>query len=392
MGDINLLRDKDSVQERSRKKTGAVGIEMTRPKKEKDDTGKQVKKGGLVEFFGKIFKRQKKERIISQKVIKKDEKVGKVNYERIKEYKPEKVEDNFQVEMEKNVAPVKKIVNSEPTPVFLEKREQRINKQNVILEKSGDVKTEKEEVKKPRKKFFTWSAPNENAAMKKNVLVAKKGDLKMNASENADKLVPLEEKIQALDVNLIPEDVLGKLEPKAKLKQMGIGVGIVVVLVGLVYGYMMYRESKIEGDIEELTIQIDGIDQEIKSLGNVRNDAETLRNQIDSISKILDDHIYWSQLLAYLEKYTLPNVYYKSLSATQSGVVTLSASAIDLATLADQYIVFQNATDFVEKVTIDSAISAATEVDDLNVQNSVDFNISLKVIPDIFFLKENLPI
>ncbi|MBU2235549.1 hypothetical protein KKA01_00640, partial [Patescibacteria group bacterium] len=91
----------------------------------------------------------------------------------------------------------------------------------------------------------------------------------------------------------------------------------------------------------------------------------------------------------------LPDVYYKNLAATKAGIVTLSASAVDLATLADQYLIFQNASDFVESVTIESAVStqntADTEDNEIG-SGAVDFNISLTINPDTFFLKDDLPL
>ncbi|MFA6524745.1 MAG: hypothetical protein WCT33_00565 [Patescibacteria group bacterium] len=392
MADINLLRDKDTMQERSRKKAGSAGIELTRPKKEKDDTGKQIKRGGLSEFFGKIFKRTKKERILSQKVVKKDEKLIMVSHDKVKEPKNGKVEDIFEVEKPRESVPAKKLVNSDLRPTIIEKRESKISDLGVNQMQSKFVKQDNSEEKKPRKKFFTWSSPENGLNMKKDVKIVKQSGLKTNTDKNLSKIVPLEEKIQSLDVNLIPDDILGNLEPKAKLKQLGIATGIIAVIVGLAYGYMMYRESKIEGDIQELVMEINGLDQEIAGLGNVKEDAQTLKKQMDSVSQVLDSHIYWSQFLADLEKYTLPNVYYKNLAATTEGKITLSATAIDLATLADQYLVFQNASDFVSDVTIESAVSAITEEEGASSQNAVDFNISLEINPDIFFLKEEQPI
>ena len=375
--DINLLKDKEVEEGKSRKKTGSVGIELTRPKKEKDDTKKQVKKGGMSEFFTKLFKRKKKERILSQKVVKKEENVRKVSHDKIKELKKEKKEDILQVEIDQKAGSSKKIVREEPKPIKIEKQEPKIiSKDKGEMEpNAGD--REKEEDKKPKRKFFTWSSPKDDAGKQKKDISTKKGDSKKTSDEKLTKIIPLEERIQSLDVNLIPDDVLVKLEPKSKLQQLALAVGIIAVLVGLIYGYMMYQESKIEGDIQEVMIEIDSVELELNNLGDIREDALVLKRQIDSVSQLLNSHIYWSQFLAYLEKYTLSNVYYKNLAATKAGVVTLTASAVDLATLADQYLLFQNASDFVENVTIESAVSAQETEDTEIASDAVDFSISL---------------
>jgi hypothetical protein len=391
--DINLLKDKESTGDKSSKKTAGVGIELTRPKKGKDETKKQVKKGGMTEFFTKLFKRKKKERILSQKVVKKDEKVGKVSHEKIREPKKEKKKDTLQVEIDQKKVSSKKVIKEVSKPIKVEQSGPKI-----IAQDDGGIESEprepkKEEKKNPRKKFFTWSSPNDDKGKKRHAAPTKKEDSKKTADEKLTKVIPLEERIQSLDVNLIPDDVLVKLEPKSKLQQLGLVVGIIAVLVGLIYGYMMYRESIIEGDIQEIVNEIEGVEQELSNLGSVREDALVLKKQIDSVSQLLDTHIYWSQFLTYLERYTLSNVYYKDLAATKAGSVSLSATAVDLATLANQYSILQSASEFVESVTIDSAVSAQSNTGEGDDENdAVDFNISLNINPDIFYLKEDIPL
>ncbi|MFH1534832.1 MAG: hypothetical protein ABIF80_02505, partial [Patescibacteria group bacterium] len=285
-----------------------------------------------------------------------------------------------------------KLVTDEPSPTNVEKRELKSIDRDISEMESKPEILEKEEDKKPRKKFFTWSSPEDDSKNKKNIVANKKEDTKNGIDKKLTKVIPLEEKIQSLDVNLIPDDVLVKLEPKSKLRQLGLAVIIIAVLVGLIYGYMMYRESKIEGDIQVVVVEIESVEQELNNLGYIRESALVLKKQIDSVSQLLNVHIYWSQFLEYLEKYTLPDVYYKNLAATKAGIVTLSASAVDLATLADQYLIFQNASDFVESVTIESAVSAQNTEDNEIGSGAVDFNISLTINPDTFFLKDDLPL
>lgn len=390
MSDINLLRDKDSVQEKSRKKTGGVGIELTRPQKEKDDVGKQVKRGGLSEFFAKIFKREKKNRIISQKIVRKDERLGLVDRGKIKVKKDDNVEDILEIVKKQEPVSTKKTINTDTFSVAVDKSDLKKDSRTIVDSTENPTKPEKT-VKNDRKKFFTWSSPHEVKIDRRENKNVNRSAAKPGSDKESMSAIPLEEKIQSLDVNLIPDDILGNFEPKKKLAQLGMVVGIIALVVGIAYGYMMYRESKIEGDINQLVIEIGSLDQQITALGDVRSEAETLSKQINSVKQIMESHIYWSQFLAYLEKYTLPNVYYKNLAATTEGKITLSATAIDLATLSDQYLIFQNASDFVDEVMIESAVSSLNE-DESSNENAVDFNISLEIDPEVFFLKEDMPL
>jgi Tfp pilus assembly protein PilN len=163
-------------------------------------------------------------------------------------------------------------------------------------------------------------------------------------------------------------------------------VVILLVVIGMVYGYMFYRQSQIQGKIEDVLDEISVVEREITGFQDIRAQAQALREKVDSVNQLLDNHVYWSQFLSYLEKYTIEDVYYSNLSGNTNGKITLTATARDLTALANQYTIFQNATDFVEEVEIETAVTEAVEEE--SESTKIGFSIALEINQDIFY-KDN---
>lgn len=375
MADINLLRDRASAEKKPKKKADITGVEFTKPPREKDEVRKKIKGGGVLEFFKSLFRRKPKTESPKQ-VLKKEEPVKKEKPKK-KIKVPAPAVFTAPKEEKEKVSPVEKLFHSAP------KKE----------EEKG--KKEKEE-SEPPEAAFAEPAPKPSEIPAREKLSRPAPVSRKPAAETPPppqrprpekrtetKGLPPEEKTESLDVNLIPEDVLVKLEPKAKLKQLGLVLGVLIILVGSSYGYLLYKQSQISGKIEGVKKEIASVEQEIIGLESVRKEASSIKKKVDSINLILNSHIYWSQFLTLLEQYTLPKVYYTNLAGNVAGKVTLTAKAPDLKTLSNQYVIFQNAEDFVESVVIENAVTSAKE----EGGESVDFSISLTIKPEIFYKK-----
>lgn len=66
-------------------------------------------------------------------------------------------------------------------------------------------------------------------------------------------------------------------------------------------------------------------------------------NRLESLKKILDNHVYWSNVFTFLEKVTLPNVRYTGFSGdVVSKSISLTVKTADLLSMVKQLIVFEN--------------------------------------------------
>lgn len=93
----------------------------------------------------------------------------------------------------------------------------------------------------------------------------------------------------------------------------------------------------------------------IKSLEKEQREAITLKASNDIIRQLLNRHVYWTKLLERFERYTLPTVFYPSgITVDLGGTLNLVGSAPDIETILQQLAIYQQATDLVKTVTIDT--------------------------------------
>ncbi|PIS42024.1 MAG: hypothetical protein COT24_05710 [Candidatus Kerfeldbacteria bacterium CG08_land_8_20_14_0_20_40_16] len=369
MPDINLLRDKKSISERSEKKKAGSDIEFTAPSKEKDEVKKRIGGGGVMEFFRSLF--SKKEKTDSTKEMQKKKIIRESTERKRKKIVPP---PSF---------PAVNTFEKEKKPSMLDRLFHPPVRTNIIKEEEKETEIPK---RQSAEELISRGTAVKKVESSEKYEAPQTTPTPLERKENlGGKTVPREERMETLDVNLIPDEILAGLQPKRKLRQLGLTIGIVVILVGLSYGYMLYRQSNIQGKIEETIEKISSVEQKIAKYNDLKENISSLKKKIDSINQILDNHIYWSQFLTYLERYTLPDVYYTNLAGSTNGKVTLTARAIDPKTLADQYIVFQNAEDFIDSVVIESAVSEKKE----GAEEVVNFSISLTIKPEIFYKNDN---
>lgn len=193
-----------------------------------------------------------------------------------------------------------------------------------------------------------------------------------------------------LGVNLLPEEVLAKFEPRKKIITLGIVILICIGAIILIYGGMAWYQSRIMSKTQEVAGQIEDVDKEIVTYEEVRKESLALKNKLDKIQNLLDQHVYWSEFLEALEKYTLEDVYYTSLAGDIGGKITLIAVGRNFESVAQQYVVFKQAQDFVENVVITSAslsTSLSTSGEGEEAKSGVNFTIDLTINPDIFYKK-----
>ena len=120
--------------------------------------------------------------------------------------------------------------------------------------------------------------------------------------------------------------------------------------------------------IEEKLLSFEDISKEINGIGK----------EVNLVYDVLNKHIYWTNFFALVEKYTLPDVYYGSVSASNNGSLTLDATAPDYATVAKQLKILQQpeAVEFVTAVDISSA-----SLGDTGVSFAIEFTLN----PNLFY-------
>ncbi len=415
MPKINLLKDTKGERENGEKmEKKSLGFELSEPEKPKREIQGEKSAGGLISFFRTLF--PKKPKIIEEKKaplaeeIEKSEGQKKVTPEIPKfsvsrpaeipnkeEEKAEQIGKEFRKKL-----PQKMVPGSISSPYIREEEEKRPVFQDKeiiedVLEKRdlSEGKEMKEEksvsggyVAGEKEKNRIMSRVSAIPFMKKNR--QKKEKFSELASPVFSK--PDMERGPNLGISLIPEEALEKVEPQKKLFLLAIILSAVIIILGGVWGLLEYQTRNLRKESLIVADKIKTLDEEIKSFETLRKDASLLKNRLDNLKVLLDNHVVWSNFLKNLEKYTLKDVYYTTMSGDINGQFTLSAVALDFKTATEQYQVFQKATGFVEAVNV-SSLSKTTitkpvaegEEAETEILERVSFLITLSINPDILY-------
>ncbi len=255
-------------------------------------------------------------------------------------------------------------------------------------EKKESVITQK--IKPPSKKWFNFKlfGAKKSAGVRATKLTAGQSEaadqsaVKLKDKRRADK--KLKRTAGFLDVNLIPEDLAKhpELELPAKLRNGGIIIGLVILLIFAGYFGVTWYQLNITRQIDDLKIDIKQLDSQITAAQADKESALDLQVRLKLVKELIDRHVYWTKFFAMLEKYTINNVYYTNFAMSGQDKLIISAVGKDYQAVAQQLVAFTGATDFVKTVRIDSA---SAEVDFATGENfGVSFNISLEFQPGVF--------
>jgi|GEM_PF-6223231 len=106
--------------------------------------------------------------------------------------------------------------------------------------------------------------------------------------------------------------------------------------------------------------QIASTQEEINKYELQREKLSAVEKQLAAVYGVVANHVYWSQLLAALERDTLDNVYYDSIHLNESGEIALAVSARDLVAAAEQVKIWQNDKDVFATVDASSFTAEAS--------------------------------
>lgn len=345
MTDINLLKDTRFPEEKRKKEKKFSDSPLTHPGKPEKPTPEPKSPSSFSLFFKSLFRQKPKEE------------------------KPAVIEERV-------ISPPPPSPLPPPPPPQAEKIE------DIFENKS------KEEEKRPA------SPREEKAKILPSFELFKKTERAPKKKEDK----PEKKKEQSFLVNLLPEELVGREEPRKKILNLSFMALGAVVLVALVYSGLYFYQTIIVTKTQEVKTQRLALETQIQSRQNEQNESLQFKQRLDNVKTMLDSHIYWTKFFEKLEYYTLPNVYYTGgFNASTASQLTLQAVAPDFKSVAEQLVVLQNAPDFVESVSITGAQlqegEAGPELPAGSIiTGQVNFSISLTLVPDIFYKKTDEPV
>lgn len=142
-------------------------------------------------------------------------------------------------------------------------------------------------------------------------------------------------------VNLIPEELVADVNPKRIVTVLSLTAILTILFIGLGYLVIDLIQLNEAKKIKFLQVEKQRAQEEFIAKSADLTALVDYKNLYDNIKTLLSQHLYWTQLLQWLEDSVTTRVYYEDVIADKNGLVTISANAEDYIALAEQYLVFK---------------------------------------------------
>lgn len=198
---------------------------------------------------------------------------------------------------------------------------------------------------------------------------------------------PKEELLSPLEVNLMPEELVAipREEAKNKVWLLVFIIFISIFLITLFYIGLTWYELRINNQIKNIDLKINKIEKEIAEREQGKEEILALQRKLKAIEGLFENHIFWTDFFALLEKYTIPEVYFSNFSSDIEGSVVLSATTDSYKNVARQLVALEAADDFAENVYITSASAQVLAVTEEGTQKAVNFDVRIDLVKDLFY-------
>jgi hypothetical protein len=214
-----------------------------------------------------------------------------------------------------------------------------------------------------------------NFVSKKNKKAVKK---KSGSSQNP----------KILEVNLIKNEMQIAFDWNRHLGTLLFAVVVTMLFVAEIYiglnWWTDYEGKRVLASEEKFN----QVSQNIRDLKTESNEILAFKKRVDAADSLLENHIYWTNFLNWLEKNTLSTVTYSGISGGIDGVYDLAATANAFREVSWQTRAFM-ADSSVISVRVDQAsLQKSDNVEGDTSSDTVGFSLNLEVNPQIF--KTNL--
>ncbi len=192
------------------------------------------------------------------------------------------------------------------------------------------------------------------------------------------------ENSKLLDINLVKEEVTTFIDWQENINFLIICIIVAVFVIGFSYTVVIFiqtqeisRNSKYVGEIADLR------QKQIEAEKGVE-DILAFQKKLDLAADLLENHIYWTNFLEFLEKNTLADVHYSNFSGDISGRYHFDAYTTDFSAITEQVRVFRE-NPYVIKASVESGNKTDTNMQ--NKEGKINFNLNLVVDKSIFLNK-----
>lgn len=157
---------------------------------------------------------------------------------------------------------------------------------------------------------------------------------------------------------------------------LGLSLVMCCLAIGLVYvGLLIWEKERMDNN-QASVLNTAVIDAEIERSEKEMDEVRAFNEKLKTVSSLLNNHVYWSNLFTFFEENTLKEVYFDKFNGDLTGKFTIPAVARNLESISYQLDVLK-ASDKVKDASYDTGQGRATSA-------TVKFNLGLTVDPKIF--------
>ncbi len=177
-------------------------------------------------------------------------------------------------------------------------------------------------------------------------------------------------------INLVPEGFRQKKEKTSK-KLVIIPI-VLIIITAIICAGLFFYEKTLSNKVSDLDNEIDQINEKISQ--ELDTEVISFQKHLNNLKRMLNDHIYYSNVFDLIEKNTVPTVSFESFDGdVPSKKIQLKGKAISFSSLAKQVVAFREAEE-ISKVDFSSA--------SIGVDGGIGFDLSLFLKQEMFEYKK----
>ncbi len=186
-----------------------------------------------------------------------------------------------------------------------------------------------------------------------------------------------------LEVNLIKDEVKISFDWNKNISILMVVLFITGIFVAEIYFGLDWWEKQEVARAQTIENDILKVNRDISKIKGAADEALTYKDKSAELSRLLDEHIYWSNFFNWLEKNTLSTVKFDSFSGDTKGKYSLNAKALSYAEVSWQVKAFLN-DPLVKKVDVLSVNSSLSKDKGKTSDSGVNFSLGFELDPAIF--------
>lgn len=137
-------------------------------------------------------------------------------------------------------------------------------------------------------------------------------------------------------VSLIPAEEMNRRDPRQGFRKFVIAVSVAIFIFGATAAYLGISVYMAKQKVAKIKAETATYESQTTALTNSLKDAKLTQARLRSLASLLGSHREADRLFIFLQKHTLPDVFFSSIATTENGTVNLAASAGSFESYAAQ--------------------------------------------------------